>query len=322
MRLIMENAKTQLDKVFTADLADVNIQLCLAAVASDDVPVFQRVNISTDVANNFRDVVISWMQQYCKVNQNKELILNKYEAQTKLEKHELEYITLSEHDEIGQQILALQDLTELDVFLAETDFVDSLRFYVVVVSLPDLSPVILFRFYSPKKELGRSRMFGMFMKNGQYDYFKEGMFLFDEHFDCFVFDNHLYIRNKDAFQKIFRFYEMLMKTAKHTLKSIEIHIPIENFEEFKQACEGHLQKVAKLKNIASKSYFKNLTIQDLKKVIAKYNLPIKTTGSGANEKLLFETSDKWSILRLLDDDYLESVMTGSAYEVNSKRIMN
>jgi hypothetical protein len=37
------------------------------------------------------------------------------------------------------------------------------------------------------------------------------------------------------------------------------------------------------------------------------------------QKILFEPSDQWAILRLLDDDYLESAMTGENYEVNSKR---
>ena len=52
-------------------------------------------------------------------------------------------------------------------------------------------------------------------------------------------------------------------------------------------------------------------------VIQLYDLPIKTVGD--DEKLQYDASDKWAILRLLDDDYLESVMTKNRYEVNSKR---
>lgn len=83
--------------------------------------------------------------------------------------------------------------------------------------------------------------------------------------------------------------------------------------------KANIQKLSKLKNIASKPYLKSVTINDLKKVIQKYNLPIQMVGKGKDEKIKFDVSDKWAILRLLDDDYLESVMTGNSYEVNSKR---
>jgi len=317
----MKNAKQQLSKLLDTDLFKANIQLCLASLVSDEIPIFQRVNITSSVASHFQETAIGWLEKYSKAHNQNNLVLKAYEAQTKPDKHELECIFLKQHDGIWQQILALHDLSGLDVFSEEKAFVDSLRFYAVVVTPNGLPTITFFRFYSPKKELGRSKSFGIFMKNGQYDSFKEGLFLFDSRFDCFSSDDTLYICNKDGFQKIFRFYEMLMKTAKETLETIKANIPIANFDEFSQACEGHLQKVAKLKNIASKPYIDKLTIKDLKKVIAKYNLPIKTAGKGTNEKLLFESSDKWAILRLLDDDYLESVMTGESYEVNSKRTL-
>ena len=307
----------------SADLSKANSQLCLAALVSEDIPAFQRVNVTEAVADHFRETADSWLDKYRKAYQRNDLVLKTYEAQTKPDKHELECIALDKHDGIAQQIAALRDLSGLELFAASKEFVDSLRFYSVVVTPPQKGspPIVFFRFYTPKKELGRSRSFGIFMKNGQYDVFNEGLFLFDSRFDCFSMDDSLYICNKDGFQKIFRFYELLLKTAKKTLNTIETHIPIENFNEFSQACEGHLQKVAKLKNIASKPYLDKLTIKDLKKVIAKYKLPIKTVGKGTNEKLLFEPSDKWAILRLLDDDYLESMMTGESYEVTSKRTL-
>jgi hypothetical protein len=313
----------KLNEVMNADLSKANTQLCLTALVSEDIPAFQRVNITESVADHFRETADSWLDKYRKDHQQNDLVLKAYDAPTKPDKHELECIALNKHDGIAQQITSLQDLSGLELFAAAEEFVNSLRFYTVVVTPKGKgsAPISFFRFYTPKKELGRSKLFGIFMKKGQYDAFSEGLFLFDSRFDCFSLDDTLFICNKDGFQKIFRFYELLLKTAKETLKTIETHVPIENFGEFSQACEGHLQKVAKLKNIASKPYIDKLTIKDLKKVIAKYNLPIKTIGKGASEKLLFEPSDKWAILRLLDDDYLESVMTGESYEVNSKRTL-
>jgi hypothetical protein len=37
------------------------------------------------------------------------------------------------------------------------------------------------------------------------------------------------------------------------------------------------------------------------------------------EMLLYDPANHWGILHILDDDYLESVMTGLSYESSSKR---
>ena len=57
----------------------------------------------------------------------------------------------------------------------------------------------------------------------------------------------------------------------------------------------------------------------MKKVIKKRQLNVKIVKKDGKEMLLFDSSDKWALLKLLDDDYLDSMMTGLSYEVNSKR---
>lgn len=167
--------------------------------------------------------------------------------------------------------------------------------------------------------MSRSKKIAIFMKGGQYDSFRDKLFLFDVYFDCLSYKEVMYILNKDSFQKIFRFYELLLKVAQKTLRTIQKYVPIDNFDAFSESCKGHYQKLAKLKNISTKPYLKQLNIKIFKKVIKDCDLPIETTGRGANEKLVYNTSDKWAILKLLDDDYLKSIMTGQNYEVNSKR---
>ena len=62
-------------------------------------------------------------------------------------------------------------------------------------------------------------------------------------------------------------------------------------------------------------------MSDIKKVIDEMELPLKVVRHDRKEKLVFDPADKWAILRMLDDDYLQSIMTGEKYEVNSKRTM-
>ena len=47
---------------------------------------------------------------------------------------------------------------------------------------------------------------------------------------------------------------------------------------------------------------------------------MQIVNENGQEKLLFEANPnkRWLILKLLDDDYLGSIMTNEKYEVNSK----
>ena len=312
-------AQQALNDMLGMEMESCEIQLCLASLLEENAPEFQRVNISKSIAQEFRDVLESVLAKRRRDAESGDLVLHKYDATSKPDPHEIEYLNLEQHESIQTQIESLSDLHGLEVFAEDNDFVAKLRFYVITAKDKKGNTAYFFRSYSPKKQLSRSPMFGAIMRNGQYDRYDESLFLFDRGIDCALYDGYIFIFGKDKFQKIFRFYEMLIKTAKATLKTIKAHIPIDDFPAFEAACEGHLQKIAKLKNIAGKPYLKKLTLGDIKRAIKKYNLPIKTTGKGANEKLHFDASDRWAILKLLDDDYLESVMTGNQYEVNSKR---
>lgn len=309
-----------LEKIMQLDLGSCEIQVCMAGMRQElDTPDFQRVTISKEVAVEFQKIVEKILTKRKKELEKGDLVLHPYDPGTKPDLHEVEILQISEHEAINAQISGLSDIMGLEAFLAEDEFLSSLRFYVIALFPRSGNPVYCFRTYSQKRELTRTTFLAVVLKQGHYDQFTDRLFLFDQHIDCICRGNDLFIFKKDNFQKIFQFYKLLLKTAKDTLQIIKTKIPIDNFEDFEHACEGHLQKVAKLKNIASKPYLKNVNMKDLKKVIKRYKLPIVTVGRGNNEKIHFDKSDRWAILRLLDDDYLESVLTGNSYEANSKR---
>lgn len=76
----------------------------------------------------------------------------------------------------------------------------------------------------------------------------------------------------------------------------------------------------KLNNIAGKSDLKKITIAKIKKVLKEFpKLKVQIKKDEGKEMLVFDPSDKWALLRLLDDDYLKSLMTDKNYEVTGKR---
>jgi hypothetical protein len=52
---------------------------------------------------------------------------------------------------------------------------------------------------------------------------------------------------------------------------------------------------------------------------SKDSLGLKTVKKNGKEMLVSYPKDKWALLRLLDDDYLDAVLTGQKYEVTGKR---
>ena len=251
---------------------------------------------------------------------NDDLTIKHYEVATKPDFHELECVDLAQHENIPGQVAALGNIPGLPLFSENAHFLEDLRFYALVLQPQKGAPVYAFRASSPKFELNQSRYFGITLAKGQYDKFDRRLFLFDRHIDCLCHDGFMFLLNKDSFQHIFKFFEMLQAAAEETLDAIRVTVPISNFEEFAAACQGHLQMLKKLKNIAAQPYLARITIADMKRVIADAKLPLKTTGKDGQEKLVFDKKNKWTILKMLDDDYLRSIMTGSQYEVNSKRV--
>jgi len=81
-----------------------------------------------------------------------------------------------------------------------------------------------------------------------------------------------------------------------------------------------MQMMSKLAQIASKPYLSRVTMQDIRRTIDAFHLDVQIVNETGQEKLLFEANPnkRWLILKLLDDDYLGSIMTNEKYEVNSK----
>jgi hypothetical protein len=167
--------------------------------------------------------------------------------------------------------------------------------------------------------LSRSRFFAMVFRLGIYDRVVEPAFLFDHHIDCVSYSGMMFIFKKENFYEIFRFFETIRRVAEETLDTIRATVPMLNFDEFAKDCEGHLAKLEKLRNIAAKPYWGKITIEDIKKVIKKNNLSVQIAQTNAGEKLVYDPSDKWVLLKLLDDDYLWSLMSEHSYEVSGKR---
>jgi len=313
--------KEQFLNILGMNLGGCTVTVCLGSLSKDEEePKLEQLQLTDDLTTEFADAAKGTLEHYTNLGAKDALVQREYDAGSKPDSHEVEFLDLADHDSVAAQVNSLSSLAKMPLFKIDEKFIAGIRFYTIVFQCGNHPPLHFFRTYTPKKELSRSKFFAALFGEGTFDRVKNPLFLFDHKVDALSHDGAMYVFNKHNFEKIFRFFELVAATAAETLRTIKTHVPIANFDELEKACSGHLQMQAKLKNIAGKPYLKKMTMDDIKKVLKDFpNLGIKTVKKGTKEMLLFDPKDKWAVLRLLDDDYLGSILTGQRYEVTGKR---
>jgi len=310
------------EDILDLDLAQCNVVVCLASQATKDDPIsVARVQLGDGVTEEFKTVVRGRLDDYRKDVAKHDAIIRPYAAGSKPDPHEIEHLLVSETDLLSEQIKTICPLDQCDVFDGSEAFVKALRFYLIVATpkAAGEEPIYFFRAYTPKRELSRSTSIPLFFANGQFNKLRETTFLFDRYLDCIVAGDDAFILNTTNFQRIFRFFEKVVANAEKTLREIEARIPIKNFTEFANACKGHFQMSAKLNNIAARGHLNSMTLESLKATVASHGVAVTFEIVGGQEQIVFDPKNKWELLRLLDDDYLDSPSTGNSYEATGKR---
>jgi hypothetical protein len=275
----------------------------------------QRVNISNDVAEQFRDVFVT------ELSRADEYQVRRYEPGYKAERDEVQYVS-SGDDSVAELLGNFSGVNHLELFSESDDVVENLKFNAVVATDREGETAIGFRIFRPgQQELTRSKWMALVRSEGSYTEVGTKVFLFDRQFDCIAFGSFVYILNVANFQRIFSYFEQLRERGRELAESVCSVVPVSNASKFVDACERHLAMISKLAIVVQKPYFASLTISDIEKVIKHHELDIEIVKSGGKRHLVFDPRPgrRWDILKVLDDDYLTSVMTNADYEVNSKR---
>jgi hypothetical protein len=304
-----QQAIQTLPEIFAGDPA---VNVLVAAEPGENV-VIQRLNLRRDLAAEFLAAAQA-------ANPNADVVLRPYDPGYTPDWNEVCYVDLAEYEAIAELIRQISQVQQADMFREQDEIVDHLRFYAIVISPNARRQAVFFRTYSPKKELTRRAGFAALLSHGHYDKVETKIFLFDNQVDCFSWGGYLFIHNVVAFQRIFNYFEEVRAKADETVTTILAQIPISNADAFRAAGTGQMQMMSKLAQIARKPYLNRVTIQDIRRTIDEFRLDVRIVEENGQEKLLFEAAPnrRWLILKLLDDDFLGSIMTNQKYEVNSK----
>lgn len=329
----MTVAKTEylnaLQEILKLDINSCTAEVCIAARKdSEGLPEFRRLSLAQSLKEEFRDLVATCLVEYQKQFQLHNLQVLDFDIAGKPENYQVEHIDLSKqpYDHIMKQTGPLTLLHGLGTFKEELSFTERMRFYIIILRPPQGQPIYFYRRYSPKRMLHASAPLAIKRVLGNTDEFenvKTPIFLFDKSIDCIGYNTSLFVLAKSHFYYMFQILDELIESAKDTLDLIQQRIPIENFSFFARACTNDKAKMQKLTSIARRPYLSSLTITDMKPAIQRHRLhiPIITVKEKQQERELlhFDKDYPWDILKLLDDDYLTSIMTGQNYEIDAKR---
>ncbi|MBS1815395.1 MAG: DUF4868 domain-containing protein [Acidobacteria bacterium] len=176
----------------------------------------------------------------------------------------------------------------------------------------------------PSMLLERSRYFAATFSRGAFDSIERTTFLFDTEVDCFTDGEFMFIKNTKNFESTFNYLGRLLACAEETVDCVLSAIPVHNAEQFRAACVTQTRFMAKLASISTKPYIADLSFERLRAVIEDHGLDIQISIIDGVEGLVFDPSRerRWKLLKLLDDDFLNSNLTDARYEVNSKQMSN
>ncbi len=134
--------------------------------------------------------------------------------------------------------------------------------------------------------------------------------------DFFIYNNKAYIDSAFFFQSITNENATDFSKAKAVIQSLQDIIPMENVDTLVQDMEGNDRIKRALLNISNNlDIISSLTIESIRNIINDFGLNVVIN---ASNQLVYDTTHRYEILDIFQDNYLTSQTTNSDYRTNSK----
>ncbi len=303
---------------FLADSLTLEAAVVAGPASQGDGTEARAMSLAADAEAFFRAIVADRVQQPISTNA---WTLRKLDPIYKPDNDEVEWERLSAVVAVRSALAQLSNLSALAPFDTNDEgFKKRLLYWTVVLTGADGRKAYFFRTFSAAAELKRKRGAALTSSNGTFTKVDEAIFVFDDQLDVFVFDDYIYVLRKRDYRRIFDQLAQVLRRARRAAAALGKLIPIANQADFEAACASDQRMADKILSIQSRPYFSQLSLAKLQPVIQQFNLTIPTDSGSGQTKVIFKSApkDRFAILRLVDDDYLQSSMTNEQYEVNSK----
>lgn len=212
-------------------------------------------------------------------------------------------------------------------FDAKADYAQNVTMVAARFTTESHEVATFYRVSDPLLRFTKSKVLGLIQRGNQYDRMEPtDVLLMRAEFDVVVVRGHAFFFKKPTFERAFGFYAELKAASAATFDRVTAGLKIRGLDELKKACTSQTQMMAKMASIQRSmeddaAYAASMTMANLITHIEQHpHVRIDIVGSGNNRELVFDPAleRRFQILKLLDDDFLRSVLTSREYEAGSK----
>ncbi|MDP2835809.1 MAG: DUF4868 domain-containing protein [Methanobacteriaceae archaeon] len=192
----------------------------------------------------------------------------------------------------------------------------------------------LFRKYNPKM-LVKKGLLSLVLHEGRYQKFDKNLLFLDNDFDAALLlklddgteskektsesekgYDEVFIFTRRNFEFMFSFTDYYENEVVTKEKEIEDKNMLGNTSFLVDLCKKNSTMARKLVKILKSDFYDKMSLDGIKKVVKDYGVDdVKFDSDG---KVVVTDKNVWHVLRILDDDYLESKITSNKYEAHSK----
>lgn len=292
----------------------------------DDPPSFfstRELNLQAQLSDDLRAIAKSVAESALE----KELI--PHELGHSPQDHQLAYLRLPEHPDVDEAIEFLTRIEAAQTFHEDEAFAKTIDFYTLIPSYRDTNAAF-FRKPAAKRDLAvdstRRRGYRAVLgESNRYEEFNRKVFRFDGKIDFFVWEQVAFISSNHKLRQILGRFEAVRQQVDSHSEELSHKLPegiqIANMEDFRDACKKDGRLASKLARVSRRNYWSEVTQDDIENAIREYRLDERGKIEYSNGSLTYSSSpqQRYTLLKLLDDDYLGSVMTGEKYAAGNKR---
>ena len=265
-----------------------------------------RTEITADIGEALITIA---KQQLSKLLETVDLEYIEYNPAINLDKNHVETI---KREEVHYLDEILQDMNSADLNIFDMKQSKNLWAYAIKIGN---SGITLFRKYTEKRILDIKGWIPLFVQNGVFNKLTDSILTIDKDIDCIYYDGKMFILDKTHFEKIFSFMDKFILEIDANICHLEEKSLVDDITALQKLCKSDPRKIKKLNKVLKSDILNFLNTKRISEINRQYNLDLDFTEDG---KIIVSHKNIWTVLRVLDDEYLESSMTDNKYEVHSK----
>lgn len=222
-------------------------------------------------------------------------------------------------------------LNQLNSDLENFNFDETKEIHGYIVRIENEGETLyLFRKYDPKRVLKKG-IISKIIHEGRYGKSDDNLLLIDPNFDALLYiepedeepsegtENSLervFIFNRRNFEFLFSFTEYYENEVANNETKIGSREIVSNLSTLIDFCKKNSNMARKMVRIIQGGFYEDMTSDSIQTTVNDYNL--NDISFDSDGKIVVNNDNTWTVLKILDDDYLESGNTSNKYESHSK----